>query len=101
MRVRAIIIAVRYSYMGILDSITGAAGGFDINELATRVGFTPEQVQQVIAALGQQQAQPGDTAEGTANQTGLPLDKIQALLAQIGGEGALGKLGGVLGGLGR
>ena len=48
--------------MGILDSITGAAGGFDINELATRVGFTPEQVQQVIAALGQQQAQPGDTA---------------------------------------
>lgn len=55
----------------------------------------------MIAALGQQQAQSGDMAEGAADQTGLPLDKIQALIAQIGGEDALGKLGGLLGGLGR
>lgn len=93
--------------MGILDNAAGALGGsgmlnnVDVDGLAAKVGLDPAQVQQILAALGQQQAQPGDTAEGTAAQTGLPLDKIQQLIQHVGGEGALGKLGGMLGGIGQ
>ena len=87
--------------MGMFDNLAGALGGLDINAIGAQIGLTPEQVQQVIAAIGQLQGQPGDTATAASAQTGLPLDKIQALLAQIGGPDALSKLGGMLGGFGR
>lgn len=87
--------------MGILDNVTGAIGNLDLSELASKVGLTPEQVEQALSALGQSQAEPGDTAEVASEKSGLPLDKIQALLSQIGGEGVLGKLGGMIGGLGQ
>ncbi len=86
--------------MGMLDGITGAMGGLDLEGLAAKVGLTPEQVQQALAALGQAAPQPGDTAGAAAAQTGLPTDKLQALLAQVGGEEMVAKVSGMIGGAG-
>ena len=93
--------------MGMFDNLAGMAGNLDLGglasnpqvaELAAKVGITPEQVQQVLALLPQAAAQPGDTAENASNASGLPLDRVKDLLAQMGGgEGPLGKLGGLFG----
>lgn len=86
--------------MGMFDNLTGLAGNLDLAELAAKVGLSEAQVQQALAALGQAQAQPGDTAENTANASGLPLEKVQELLAQISGGDLIGKLGQATSGLG-
>ena len=87
--------------MGFLDDALGQLGGLDIPALAAKVGLNPDQVADALAALGVAHAQPGDTATQAANQTGLPVDKLQAILAHLGGEGALGNLAGMVpGGLG-
>lgn len=79
--------------MGILDGILGQLGGGDqIAALAAKVGLSEEQVQTAMAALGQSHAQDGDTVQGAADATGLPTDKLQDLVSQIGGEGMLGKI---------
>lgn len=88
--------------MGILDGILGqlGGGGLDPASLGARVGLSPEQVQMALAALAQAHPQPGDTATQAAGETGLPADTLQQLIAHIGGEEMLGKLGGLLGGSG-
>jgi len=101
--------------MGMLDGLLGQlAGNVDVANLAAKIGLTPEQVEQAIQALGLAHVAPGDTAEGAAAATGLPVDALQQIIAQIGGEGSLGRfaemlgdqkggeggLGGLLGGLG-
>ena len=99
--------------MGLLDGILGQLGGnATVDNLAAKVGLTPEQVEQAIAALSEQHTQPGDTVDGAADQTGLPADALQQILGHLGGEGALGRvaamvaagnqggIGGVLGQLG-
>ena len=78
-----------------------------VQNLAAKVGMSPEQVEQAIAALGQAHASEGDTVTTAAEQTGLPQDKLQEIVGHIGGEGALGRFasllqedgGGVLGSL--
>lgn len=96
--------------MGLLDGLLGqVAAHVDIDNLAAKVGLTPEQVQQAVAALGQAHPEPGDTVATAAANTGLPTDTMQQIVEHIGGEGALGKfasllqqeggVGGVLGGL--
>lgn len=93
--------------MGLFDSISGMAGNLDlgalagnpqVTELAAKVGLSPEQVQQVLGVLTQAAAQPGDTAENASNASGISLEKVQALIAQMGGEGgAMSMLGGLFG----
>jgi hypothetical protein len=93
--------------MGLFDNLAGMAGNLDLGgiagnpqvaELAAKVGITPEQVQQVLALLPQAAAQPGDTAENAANASGLPLDRVRELLAQMGtGDGPLAGLGKLFG----
>jgi hypothetical protein len=61
----------------------------DIDNLAHKIGLSPDHVQQAVAALGSAHHEPGDTAEAAAASTGLPLDKIQEIIGHIGGEGAL------------
>lgn len=85
--------------MGLFDSVAGMAGNLDlasnpqVAELAATVGISPEQIQQVIAVLGDAAAQPGDTAENAANASGVPLDAVRDLLTHMaGGDGALGGL---------
>ena len=89
---------------GILNQVSDNAS---VQNLAAKVGLSPEQVEQAVAALGQAHAAPGDTVTTAAEQTGLPPDKLQEIVGHIGGEGALGRFasllvqdqGGILGGL--
>jgi hypothetical protein len=89
---------------GILNQVSDNA---TVQNLAAKVGLSPEQVEQAVAALGQAHAAPGDTVTTAAEQTGLPADTLQQIVGHIGGEGALGRFasllnedgGGMLGGL--
>ena len=79
--------------MGLLDGILGQIGGSDqVAGLAGKLGLSAEQVQSAMAALGKAHAEPGDTVEAASASTGLPTDKLNELVAGMGGEGALGKL---------
>lgn len=84
--------------MSLLDTVLSQVAGHDLSGLAGRVGLTPEQLQMGLNALHQAHPQPGDTATVAAQHSGLPIDALQQVLGQIGGEGALGKIGGMLGG---
>lgn len=73
---------------GILGQVSDSA---TIQNLAEKVGLSPEQVEQAVTALGQAHSSEGDTVQTAADQTGLPADKLQELVGHIGGEGALGR----------
>ena len=78
--------------MGILDGILGqVSGNADVANLAAKLGLSSEHVESAVAALAKFHPMQGDTAEGAASATGLPLEKIQELIGHIGGEGALAK----------
>lgn len=94
--------------MSILNGLLGQVSDTaTIQNLASKVGLSPEQVEQAVAALGQAHAQEGDTVTTAAEQTGLPQNKLQQIVEHIGGEGALGQFasllqqdgGGILGSL--
>jgi len=78
---------------GILNQISDTA---TVENLAAKVGLSPEQVEQAVAALGQAHASEGDTVTTAAQQTGLPQDKLQEIVGHIGGEGALGRFASLL-----
>lgn len=83
--------------MDFLNTIVGQLGGTDrIASLAKQVGLSEAQVRSAMAALGKAAPQPGDTVTTAAQSTGLPMDKLQDLLAQVGGEDALKKVTGFL-----
>jgi hypothetical protein len=84
--------------MSLLDGILSqVSGNASVEGLASRVGLSPDQVEQAIAALGQAHASDGDTVQTAAEQTGLPEDKLQQILGHLGGEGALGQLASIMG----
>ena len=96
--------------MSLLDGILGQlSNNPTIDNLAAKVGLTPEQVEQAVAALGQAHTAPGDTVSTAAEQTGLPQDKLSEIVSHIGGEGALGQFaqllqqdgGGIMGTVGK
>jgi|SRR5690242_18549574 hypothetical protein len=83
--------------MSILNGLLGQVSDTaTIQNLASKVGLSPEQVEQAVAALGQAHAQEGDTVTTAAEQTGLPTDKLQEIVGHIGGEGALGRFASLL-----
>src|SRR5689334_548288 len=91
---------------GILSQVSDSA---TIDNLAAKVGLSPDQVEQAVAALGQAHAAPGDTVTTAAEKTGLPQDKLSEIVGHIGGEGALGQFasllqqdgGGIMGSVGK
>jgi ATP phosphoribosyltransferase regulatory subunit HisZ len=83
--------------MGMLDGILGSLGGNAVVEnLAAKVGLSPEQVQSAVAALGTAHSQEGDTVATAAASTGLSADTLQQVLGHLGGEGALASVAGML-----
>ncbi len=83
--------------MSILNSILGqVSGDATVQNLAAKVGLSPEQAEQAIAALGHAHSQDGDTVETASQQTGLPSDKLNEIVQHIGGEGALGQFASLL-----
>lgn len=77
--------------MGIFDTILSQAGHADVGNLASKLGLPAELTEKAIAALGQSHAEPGDTIAAAAARTGLDSGVLNQLVAQIGGEGALGQ----------
>ena len=78
--------------MSLLDGIlTQVSDNATVQNLAAKVGLSPEQVEQAVAALGQAHASEGDTVTTAAQATGLPQDKLNEIVGHIGGEGALGR----------
>ena len=83
--------------MSFLNGILGqVSDNATVQNLAAKVGLTPEQVEQAITALGQAHTAPGDTVTTAAQQTGLPQDKLSEIVGHIGGEGALGRFASLL-----
>ena len=74
--------------MSILNSILGqVSGDATVQNLASKVGLSPEQAEQAIAALGQAHAQEGDTVQTAAQDTGLPADKLSQIVQHLGAKG--------------
>lgn len=99
--------------MGMLDGLLAQLGpNFDVANLATKVGLSPEMAEMAIGALGKAHPEPGDTVATAAASTGISPDILQQIVGHIGGEGSLasfatmltqhpdaaGMLGGLLGG---
>lgn len=83
--------------MSILNSILGqVSGDATVQNLAAKVGLSPEEAEQAIAALGQAHNQEGDTVQTASEQTGIPADKLSEMVQHIGGEGALGQFASIL-----
>jgi ATP phosphoribosyltransferase regulatory subunit HisZ len=83
--------------MSLLNGILGqVSDNLTVQNLAAKVGLSPDQVEQAIAALGQAHASKDDTVTTAAEQTGLPQDKLNEIVGHIGGEGALGRFASLL-----
>ncbi|MES2989615.1 MAG: hypothetical protein V4808_17105, partial [Pseudomonadota bacterium] len=59
---------------GILSQVTQ---NVDIKNMAAKVGLSPEHVESAVGALAKYHPMQGDTAEGAAAATGLPVEKLQ------------------------
>lgn len=78
--------------MGIFDSILGQVSEHvDVANMASKLGIDPAMAEKAIAALGQAHHEPGDTVAAAAAKTGLDAGTLSSIVAQIGGEGSLGK----------
>ncbi len=75
---------------GILKNIGGAPD--DVAALAAKVGLDPKLVEKGLASLAQTVSAPGDTIDLAAQQTGLGKDVLTKVVAQLGGEAALGQI---------
>ena len=83
--------------MSLLDGLLGQLGGeATVQNLAEKVGLSPEQTESAIAALGEAHGADGDTVETAAANTGLPADKLQEIVGHIGGAGSLGQFASLL-----
>ena len=83
--------------MSLLNEILGqVTESATVQNLAAKVGITPEEAEGAIAALGQAHSQPGDTVQTASDATGIPTDTLNEIVGHIGGEGALGRFASML-----
>ena len=84
--------------MSLLDDIVGQVSeSATVQNLAAKVGLTPEQIGTAIAALAQAHGEDGDTVRTASAATGISADKLDEIVDHIGGEGALGRFASILG----
>ncbi len=74
----------------ILKQISGSPD--TVASLAEKVGLDPALVEKGLAALGQAHDEPGDTVESAAAKTKLDTGALGAIMAQLGGESAVGEM---------
>jgi hypothetical protein len=92
--------------MGILDGLLNQSdGGFDLEELAGKVGLSADQLRtgadSILGRLaGSGTDDPGEAASEAAAETGLPLDRLQELLPQLTQHLGLGEGSSESGGIG-
>lgn len=87
--------------MSFLNGLLGQLGGdTTVQNLAEKVGMSPEQVESAVSALGEAHTADGDTVQTAAASTGLPADKLQEIVGHLGGEGSLGQFATLLQGAG-
>lgn len=83
--------------MSLLNGILGqVSDNATVQNLAAKVGLSPEQVEQAVTALGQAHASERDTVATASEQTGLPQETLQEIVGHIGGERALGRFSSLL-----
>ena len=83
--------------MSFLNGLLGQLGDNNtVQNLAEKVGLSPEQVESAVSALGEAHNAEGDTVETAAANTGLPTDKLQEIVGHLGGEGSLGRMASLL-----
>lgn len=83
--------------MSLLNSILNQVSDTaTVQNLAAKVGLSPEQVEQAVVALGHAHVSEGDTVSTAADKTGLPQDKLREIVGHIGGEGSLGSFASLL-----
>lgn len=84
--------------MGLLDGILGQVAGSPdtVADLAGKLGIDPALAEKAVVALGRAHAEPGDTVALAAGKAGLDAGMLGQVLAQLGGEGALGDIAGRL-----
>lgn len=76
----------------------------NLDEIAGKLGLPADQIQSLTESLTANMGQGGDTMAAlmqTAEQHGLPVEKLQEMLGGLSGGGAddlLGKVSGMLGG---
>ena len=88
--------------MSQLDSILKQISGSPdtVASIAQKVGLDPALVEKGLAALGQAHGEPGDTVEQASRKTQLDTGTLGSIMAQMGGEGAVGEMAGKAGGSG-
>lgn len=83
--------------MSLLDDILGQASeSATVQNLAAKVGMTPDEVGTAIVALTQAHGQGGEAVQRASAVTGISADKLNEIIHQIGGEGALGRFASVV-----
>ena len=83
--------------MSFLNGLLGQLGDNNtVQNLAEKVGLSPEQVESAVSALGEAHNAEGDTVETADANTGLPTDKLQEIVGHLGGEGSLGRMASLL-----
>ncbi len=83
--------------MSILNSILSQVNeNVTVQNMAEKVGLSPEQAEQAIAALAHAHTQDGDTVQTASQHTGIPTDTLSQIVQHIGGEGSLGRFASLL-----
>lgn len=84
--------------MGLLDNLANEAMGLDVPALAAQVGLAPDVTEAVLIALGKAHFDGHDTVNSAVDETGVPREKVQELLAAVGGDDALAKVASLING---
>ena len=85
--------------MSLLDDILGQVSeSATVQNLAAKVGLTPDEVGRALAALAQAHGEDSETVPTASAVTGISGDKLNEIVHHLGGEGALGRFASILDG---